>query len=376
MIDETEALSRLVGNIYDAALEPALWPEALKGASEFTGGSAASLYSKDVILKSGSNGFTWNADPENGYFRDQVKFDPVTVSQFMFDVEQIYSIADLIPYEEFLQTRVYREWAKPRGWVDHLAATIAKSTTSFSLFGIFRTEQQGLVDDEMRRRMRLIVPHVRRAALIGNVVDLHKTAAETLADGFDVLSAGVFFVDENYRIVFANEAGQVMLGAGQLFHCQHDILTAADPRANRLLHDAIMMARGGDIAIGSEGIAIPLSSSQERRWLAHILPLTASQRRRGGVTQSAVAGVFVRAALLDTRSTVETMAKLYKLTPSELRVLAAVVDIGGIAAIAEVLGISEATVKTHLQHLFIKTGTRRQVDLVKMVAGHLSSLRV
>ena len=58
----------------------------------------------------------------------------------------------------------------------------------------------------------------------------------------------------------------------------------------------------------------------------------------------------------------------YGVTPSELRVLRAVVEeVGGLKAIAESLGISQATVKTHLHHLFQKTGTRRQADLVKLV---------
>jgi DNA-binding NarL/FixJ family response regulator len=88
-----------------------------------------------------------------------------------------------------------------------------------------------------------------------------------------------------------------------------------------------------------------------------------------------VAAVFVRKASLDTPSLMETVARLYKLTPSELRVFAAIVDIGGISAVAETLGVAEATVKTHLQHLFEKTGMRRQTDLVRMVAGHASPLR-
>jgi DNA-binding CsgD family transcriptional regulator len=71
----------------------------------------------------------------------------------------------------------------------------------------------------------------------------------------------------------------------------------------------------------------------------------------------------------------ETVAKLYRLTPSELRVLGAVIDVGGVSAVAEALGISEATVKTHLQHLFEKTGLRRQTDLVKLIASHADPLR-
>jgi DNA-binding CsgD family transcriptional regulator len=33
------------------------------------------------------------------------------------------------------------------------------------------------------------------------------------------------------------------------------------------------------------------------------------------------------------------------------------------------LGVSQATVKTHLKRIFGKTGTARQVDLVKLIAG-------
>ena len=37
--------------------------------------------------------------------------------------------------------------------------------------------------------------------------------------------------------------------------------------------------------------------------------------------------------------------------------------------VAHMLGISQATVKTHLKRIFDKTGTARQSDLVKLVAG-------
>jgi FixJ family two-component response regulator len=46
-----------------------------------------------------------------------------------------------------------------------------------------------------------------------------------------------------------------------------------------------------------------------------------------------------------------------------------VVEYGGVAPIAATLGVSEATMKTHLQRLFEKTGTSRQVDLVKLTFG-------
>jgi DNA-binding CsgD family transcriptional regulator len=82
----------------------------------------------------------------------------------------------------------------------------------------------------------------------------------------------------------------------------------------------------------------------------------------------------VQQATLDTPSPQEVIGKLYKLTPTELRVLLAVVQVGGVPEVAETLGIAESTVRTHLNRLFEKTGAKRQADLVKLLADHASPL--
>ena len=57
------------------------------------------------------------------------------------------------------------------------------------------------------------------------------------------------------------------------------------------------------------------------------------------------------------------------LTPTELRVLLAIVESGGVPQVAAALGIANSTVRTHLGRLFSKTGTGRQADLVKLVVS-------
>src|SRR5258706_1912667 len=77
-----------------------------------------------------------------------------------------------------------------------------------------------------------------------------------------------------------------------------------------------------------------------------------------------------RAAMRCARSAIGS-PELYQLTPGELRVLFGIVEIGGVPEVANALGISQTTAKTHLQHVFEKTGTNRQADLVKLVAGDI-----
>ena len=76
----------------------------------------------------------------------------------------------------------------------------------------------------------------------------------------------------------------------------------------------------------------------------------------------------------ETRSAPEIIARAYNLTPTELRVLMAIVEVGGVPEVAVALGVAESTVKTHLGNLFVKTGARRQADLVKIVAGFATPL--
>jgi DNA-binding CsgD family transcriptional regulator len=70
----------------------------------------------------------------------------------------------------------------------------------------------------------------------------------------------------------------------------------------------------------------------------------------------------------------EAIAKAYGLTPTELRVLLALVEAGSGPGIAEALGIGDSTVKTHLGRLFQKTGAKYQADLVRLVGGFSSPI--
>ena len=63
----------------------------------------------------------------------------------------------------------------------------------------------------------------------------------------------------------------------------------------------------------------------------------------------------------------EQIRGLYGLTAAEAEVALAVLDGEGVGAIADGLGISVATARTHLHRIFEKTGTKRQAELVRLI---------
>lgn len=199
--------------------------------------------------------------------------------------------------------------------------------------------------------------------------------AATFADTLDGLDVGLYLVDADARLIHANTAGQAILDARDVMHLIRGRLAAGDPEVNRTLRHVFAAAGYGDSALVVRGIAVPMIGSDGQRYVAHALPLTAGARRRAGVNYSAVAALFVRKVALTTTSHSEVIRKAFKLTPTELRVLLAIVELGGVPEVAAALGVAGTTVKTHVRRLFEKTGAARQADFVKLVAGYATPLR-
>jgi DNA-binding CsgD family transcriptional regulator len=377
-MQESEVLATLIGDIYDAALDTALWGAALGKTREFLGGYAAALYAKNAISKTCDVAYTdgrIDAHYTRLYLEKYARLDPSTTGQFLAEIGEPISTENLIAYDEFLETRFYKEWMRPQGLVDLASTILDKSPTVAAMFGVVRHERDGLVDDEMRRRLHLIVPHLRRAVLVGRVIDLKSAAASRFADTLDGISAGMFLVAASGAIVHANTSGHVLLASGDVLRAVNGRLVASDPAADQALQEILAAAANGDPAVGVRGIAQPLAAHPDgERYVAHVMPLTSGARRQAGKQYAAVALIIAHKVGFQMPSAPETIAKFFRLTPSELRVLLAIVQVGGVPETAEALGVAESTVKTHLRRLFDKTGSTRQADLVKLMAGFASPL--
>jgi DNA-binding CsgD family transcriptional regulator len=365
------ALSALVGTVYDAALDPGRWPEALEQACAFLDcrygafGVADILRSElSMLVKWGYEEADWQ-DYVTNYF-DKNPFNP---GAFRTRPGDVFWASGDPNYESYFDSEFHREWAGPLGMIDSVQGTLDKTATGISLLTCVRHRDTGRTTEREIRRMRLIIPHFRRALLIGRTIDLHKLKAAAFGDAIDRLSAGVFLVTSSAGLVHANESGEAMLAAGEPVRSARGALAAVSDRAHRALVEALAATEGGDVGIGGSGIAVPVEGTSGRRYIAHVLPLRSGERRKASNGHSASAALFVREAAIDLDAAIGAATQLYGLTPAEVRVLRAVIEVGGLPAIAALLGTSRSTVKSQLEAIFKKTGTRRQAELVHLISG-------
>jgi DNA-binding CsgD family transcriptional regulator len=130
------------------------------------------------------------------------------------------------------------------------------------------------------------------------------------------------------------------------------------------LRSVVRLAAQEEAIICKAGLAIRLTEPDVPPVFAHVLPLTGSEFRTR-LQPDAVAAVLI-GTTPDGQDGADAMAAAFDLTPAETRVLASLLDGRTLAETATALGIAAATAKTHLDHVFAKTGVTRQADLMRL----------
>jgi DNA-binding CsgD family transcriptional regulator/PAS domain-containing protein len=372
-MDEDEAIADLAGDIYDAALDDTLRPAVMEKIAAFIGGVAGWVVRRDRLHGTGEivYHFGCQLDHLSRYFDTYIGRDPIDAAVLCSSPGDVICDSSVMPRSNLAKTPIYQEWMQPQGWQEKISITLARTPSQLSTFVIARGKEKGWTDETVHRRLHLLLPHLLNAALIVTSVRLQTGQLAALADMLDSISAGVFLIDAEGQIVYANNNGHAMLVKG----IQPGALIA---QQNRKKHARNRPMLGGPTAHGrmavSDSIALPVQSADGESYVAHFLPLSPERRREAAEAYRAVMAVFVQKAELADAAVADVIGRHYRLTPTELRVLLTVIEAGGVAETASVLGIAETTVKTHLRRLFSKTGTRRQLELARLVAGFASAL--
>jgi DNA-binding CsgD family transcriptional regulator len=120
---------------------------------------------------------------------------------------------------------------------------------------------------------------------------------------------------------------------------------------------------------------VPLPNDEGFTAIAHVLPLKGSAVR-ARLAARAAAAVFVAQGEEPQKVKLDAISRLFGLTLEEQRLLAEIAHGAGVTEAASLLCISEATARTHVQHIFRKTGVSRQADLIQLIATLMPGARL
>ena len=267
--------------------------------------------------------------------------------------------------DEMRESRFYREVLEPFGYLDFIGLSALRTGGRVAYLQATRTERDPRYGAREISLFKLLSPHVCRALAIADVLDLRTLRSEMLEATLDGLVAGVYLVTRDGRVVYMNAAAERQVKTGNAIRIVNNRLSPTNPEARAVLSKAIDDAGKdeADARLGGHTLAIP--ENRGAGYVATLLPLERGRRKSIIAPFAASVAIFTRDPTQAPLLPGEAFARLYGLTGGELRVLLALAQGLGAKDAADMLGISEPTVRTHLQHMFSKTGTSRQADLLR-----------
>ncbi len=174
-----------------------------------------------------------------------------------------------------------------------------------------------------------------------------------------------------------NTAAERQIKTGNSIRIVNDRIFPSDSATRAALSKAIDEAGREDTDKGTSEYSLAIPDVEGGPgYVASLLPVERGQRRDILAPFAASVAVFTKDPIQAPLMPGEAFARLYKLTGGELRVLLALAQGLGAKEAAEMLGISEPTVRTHLQRIFSKTETARQADLVRLLQNSTPPIRV
>ena len=370
-----DLILELVGRVYDAALDPAAWPEALNRLADATGATLASLGTANFATGE-FDAVASRHDPEllRRYVEDNWARQNLHWQRSgSAPVGQVFTAETFVPRDEFVGTAHDHEWGAPQGMENAFGVNLQVEGANSAVASVHRPFRLCEFSEHETRVFAALLPHMQRAEQLQHRLAALEIQRASSAAGFHRLRDGVVIVDSNFGIMFANRSAEELLADGDGLILDHDGIAAGTPGDTAALRGLVagrtngngLPGAGGRCTLGRRNGRTPLSvlAVPIRGEVAWIVP-----RRPAAV-------LFVTDPDRDGRASTEALRRRYGLTRAEAAFLGEIVKGDGLQAAADRLGVSLATARTHLRHVFEKTGTQRQAELVGLMVLGQTTLR-
>lgn len=359
----------LVARIYDAALEPRLWPQVMTELAEAVGGAQVVMGFQDpeprcvpLPLRRESDGqasFRAHRDGSGS------QWQPIS----RMPVGEVVLLRAAAARDDAGHTHRHREWRRS---VATGAAALGVNLFSMNglpvVCGVTRLNGAQPFTQCQLDLFTAVAPHLSRAAQTHYRfwrLDLQEGLARR---GAEARSQAAIVVDAGGRVLFANDIATELLRTCEGIVIEGARLTAVDRDTARSLRQLIAACACTNSNGTSPGGALPVARRSRTALQLVVAPFL---RRSDGAwwygASHPAAQVLFSDPERDREIRAGVLRRTFRLTAAEASLALEICGGGGRAAAATRLGISPGTARIHLQRVFEKTGVHRQAELVRLV---------
>ena len=270
---------------------------------------------------------------------------------------------DVIPPPHFAETRFYKEWLVPQGVAFAAAAVVLQEGPWETTLFLQRGPSQPPFTPEEIEQLNTLLPHLQRAIQMRQRLSDLELGQNILASSLNMLAMPTFLFDEHGTVAHNNQSAATLLQDGHL-RLEAGHVFAQDEKMTRKLNlelsKSIAASRNEDDDM-NRVVLLPRVNKLPMMLMITPLQLSGSSHMHGAALMFAFDPTAMPAV------TCELVKKLFRLSTTEAELAIALCSGKTLDEFAFERGTSIHTVKTQLKSIYLKTGTKRQAQLVSML---------
>ncbi len=364
------ALMEILSGFHEASADPKMWPKCLVALADAVGAKVCAVASHDYETGSGRIEHSVYIGKASiaSYAERYGKMNIFLQQDEYFRAPgAVWTDEQILMENELVDTQFYREWLKPLGLHHHLFGVLGRRRNVVTYLFLGRGEIKGPFSDSILALFRRLLPNLQRAFRSGQSLHEANEIQKVASNVLDVVPIGVLIAGMSGNIIEANQRAEGILSACSELSVGKSGLEI-DHHGRRLrLRDVITPekpknGKGRDDGIYAFSIQRP---SGQKPLSILIAPVEGISEVRS--TDEPAVVVFLGDPEYAVDIDQPRLCELYGLTRAEARVAALLANGYRLEETAESLGLVYETARKHLKHVFGKTGTDRQAELIRML---------
>lgn len=364
----SESVNALILAIYEGVLEDKPWQgfvELLR--SVFSADAAVLLMSgrgveEQVFFKR----MLTATDELDVDINDWISYDPLQGADF----DTVVAWQDLTAETEFLQSPCYTGFLLPAG-LYHVAGInihLAQNPDFIVRIRVARKPEGEAFSQELRSILGSLVNHFRLASRFFDDRALAQIERNVFADALNQMMLGSFIVDAGGRLTASNRIARDAFEDMEALSLEDGIFKIRDQRLNKQFYE--VLASIDDNSYGAVSRTLKLGDEVGLT----LRPIRAEDRSNYPLHSQAVVFLSDPKGVQDIPTA--TLRDLFGLTETEAKVAVMLTNGLTIDEVAEDMGVSKNTAKTHAKNIYDKTGVNRQIKLIQLISNSVARVSI
>ncbi len=365
---QTAAALELSGLIYDSAADASRWLAFLGAFARAIGTPRCALLIHAADADEGTfDVVRWHGWPDEDirlYLDRYAAIDSLRTGSFQVPEDTVKTDDEIWPREETKSSATFREFYAPRDCIHTIGGMILVTRTGQSVITCHRGAAAGPFGEKEKSLLRVLIPHLKRAALLHGELGSLRRQLATFTGHLDRYPYAFLLADAERRVLYSNAAAREIVAARDGLTIENGRLVAASPQTEAAFAKAVAeTAAGRHPSFRRLEITRP---SGRKSYRLILMPIDDSRTVPLGIAVPAVSILIIDADSFSTPDP-EVLRELFSFTPAEARVSAKLVLGQNAEEIAAESKVSVETVRTHIKRVYSKTATNRQSELVSLI---------